>query len=272
LQSAPAHGMSLVWGSLRNLFDFPNVVILDELRLMGTVPGHFPVDAHNAVPLQIPRGGQKGDLSGRYNSLTPELWNTVIDQGPSWTRVVHLPLYGYDSNISNEILRKRFSAILKKWNDTMIPGNIPCAALATRVRGGYCIEREAELVFVLLVWANQVARTLQLDWHEGPLEDCISPEWYIKTSRTLPLQEALRQNLDFVGTLPNWTNLQMSLVPKPAFLGESLIYGTKKKGAARGWQCEWNYFGKMEFSQDTERILEDVETLFKGVASENSVD
>lgn len=254
--------MSLVWGSLRNLLNFPDVVIQDELKLVGTVPGHFPVDAYQIVPLEVPRGRKRADLSGRFNNLTPALWDEIIEKDPLWARIVHLPLYRFDSSTDYENLRLKFSDILRNWTDSLIPESIPCTAIATRVRGGYCTEREAEFVFVLLVWPNRVSRILQLDWYEGPLEDCISPEWYITSSLVLPLQEALRQTLEFVRMPSDWTNLRMSIAPKPAFLGASLQYGNQRRGVSGGWLCEWDYMNRTEFLQDIESLLEDVKHLF----------
>ena len=121
---------------------------------------------------------------------------------------------------------------------------------------------DAEYVFVILIWPNRVARILQLDWYEGPLEDCTSPEWYITSSLALPLQEVLRLTLDFVRTPPDWTNLQMSIIPKPSFLGLSLQYGKQRKGESGGWLYEWDYQNRNEFLQDAEMILEDVKQLF----------
>jgi len=261
VESLSNHGLSLVWGSLRNLLDFPNVTIPEEIRLVDTIPGHFPIDSHIPVPLELPRGGERMDLSGRFNSMSSKLWNDICGKLPLRARIVQLPLYSYKSNMSYIEARKTFSTMLETWNETLIPESVPCAALAIRVRGGYSNEREAEFVFVLLIWPNMIARTLQLDWYEGPLEDCISPEWYVKSSLTLPLDTALYQTMNFVMTLPSWQNLKMTLSPKPAFLGFLLQNGARRKEESGGWLCEWNYDCKTDFLEDTGRIVEDMKSL-----------
>lgn len=264
VESLPNHGLSLVWGSLRNLFDFPNVIIPEEIRLVDTIPGHFPIDSYNPVPLELPRGGSRMDLSGRFNSLSSKLWKDICGKIPLRARIVQLPLYTYSSNMSYKEARKTFSAMLKTWNETLIPESVPCAALALRVRGDYSNEREAEFAFVLLIWPNMIARTLQLDWYEGPLEDCISPEWYVKSSLTLPLQVAFNQTKNFVTNLPNWNNLAMSISPKPAFLGFRLQNGNRRREEVGGWLCEWNYDSEQDFLDDSNQIVEDMENLFLG--------
>ena len=262
MESLSNNGLFLVWGSLRNLIDFPNVNIPEEIKLVDIIPGHFPIDSHKPVPLELPRGGSRMDLSGRFNSMSSNLWKDICGKIPPRARIVQLPLYAYSSNTSYEEARKLFSTMLRTWNDTLIPESVPCAALAIRVRGDYSNEREAEFVFVLLIWPSRIARTLQLDWYEGPLEDCISPEWYIKSSLILPLQVALNQTRSSVMNLPYWNNLRMSLSPKPAFLGLRLQRGSRRREEVGGWLCEWNYDSKQDFLEDSTQIVEDMESLF----------
>ncbi|MFW9887614.1 MAG: hypothetical protein ACFFER_05490 [Candidatus Thorarchaeota archaeon] len=265
MESSTNYGLSLVWGSLRNLLDLPNIAIHEEIRLVDTIPGHFPIDSHNPVPLELPRGGEKTDYSGRFNSLSSELWNEICGRLPSRARIVQLPLFKYKSNMSYIEARKTFLTMLRNWSETLIPESVPCAALAIRVRGGYCNEREAELAFVLLIWPGMIARTLQLDWYEGPLEDCISPEWYVKSSPTLPIRVAFDQTMNFVTTLPNWINPRMSLSPKPAFMGYRLQNGKRRREESGGWLCEWDYDSKPDFLEDANRIVEDMESLFLSI-------
>ncbi len=264
MESLPNNGLSLVWGSLRNLIDFPNVIIPEEIKLVDIIPGHFPIDSYNSIPLELPRGGSRMDLSGRFNSLSSNLWKEICGRIPPRARIVQLPLYAYSSNSSYEESRKLFLSMLEAWNDTLIPESVPCAALALRVRGDYSNEREAEFVFVLLIWPNMIARTLQLDWYEGPLEDCISPEWYIKSSLIIPLQVAFNQTRNFVMNPPNWNNLKMFLSPKPAFLGFRLQNSNRRREEVGGWFCEWNYDSKQDFLDDSYQIIEDMENLFLG--------
>jgi hypothetical protein len=262
VESLPNQGLSLVWGSLRNLLDFPNVTIPGQIRLVNTIPGHFPIDSYNPVPLELPRGGSRVDLSGRFNSLNSKLWKEICGKQTLRARIVQLPLYAYSSKISYKEAKKTFSTMLEIWDQTLIPESVPCAGLAIRIRGGYCNEREAEFVFVLLIWPNMIARILQLDWYEGPLEDCISPEWYIKSSLTLPLHEAFKQTTNFVINLPNWSDLRMSLSPKPAFLGFRLLNGTRRREEVGGWLCEWDYDSKQDFLEDSNQLVKDMENLF----------
>ncbi|MFW9975709.1 MAG: hypothetical protein ACFFDQ_10610 [Candidatus Thorarchaeota archaeon] len=264
MEPLPNHGLSLVWGSLRNLLDFPNVSITEEITLVDAIPGNFPIDAHNPVPLELPRGEERMNLSGRFNSMSSGLWNDICGKLPLRARIVQLPLYTYKRNMNYTEARKTFSTMLRTWNESLIPDSVPCAALAIRVRGGYCDERDAESVFVIVIWPTRIARTLQLDWYEGPLEDCISPEWYVKSSLSLPLQTAFDQTMKFVMNPPNWDNLRMTLSPKPAFLGVQLRDGHRRREQAGGWLCEWDYNCKSNFQEDTNRIVEDMKSLFLG--------
>ena len=171
LQSGP---LSLIWGNLRNHLDFSSVSIPTLIALTGTAIGEFPVDDYHPIFLEIPKNEFKVDFSGRFNNnYNSGLEKTVWHQ----KRIIPLPIYEINDDIVDI---DTLELLTHSWSHSLVPEDIPFITLSIKVKGSYCDEREGQYVFVLLVWPDDTARILELDWFEGPVEDCITPEWSIQ--------------------------------------------------------------------------------------------
>ena len=248
------HRLSLIWGTLRNLIDFDSIDILQPFSLVGTVQGKFPVDTFHPIFLEIPRDNQKMDISGRSNNVFVSRSNQADWQ---MRRIVPLPEYREEDNYNIESLR----SILQIWNQAFIPNEIPCISIATTIKGGHSSEgRIGQYSIVFLIWPNFTSRILELDWFEGPLDDCITPEWYIRTSELMTLNNAKKIMKKLHTKPPSWDKSVFSLYTIPSCLSINLN-GQKDHGDIEGWRCNWTYNDYSEFKSDLELTLDELEEL-----------
>lgn len=81
--------------------------------------------------------------------------------------------------------------MFQRWKYDLIPEEIPCMAIALKTDGFYTEWREGQSIIVLVIWFDHSCKILELDWYEGAEDDCITPEWYLRSSDLLSLEEAL---------------------------------------------------------------------------------
>jgi len=179
--------------------------------------------------------------------------------GPRWDikRTVDLPVYANNKNSNLKI----FKLITKHWKDIQIPEEIPVLALATKHHGNYSDTREAQNVNVLLIWNDGVCRIVTLDWFEGPLEDCITPEWYIRATEWLqinPAFEILKRNTQE----GNWKNQVFSIYPLPSCLGQGLK-GNDRDSPYKCWDIELRYSNYAKFIVDLDSVLSNIRFIFQ---------
>ncbi|WP_457559256.1 hypothetical protein [Candidatus Harpocratesius sp.] len=250
--------IALIWGTLRNNIDFRLIDKSFDIMIVDSINGRFPVDAYNDIYLEIPRNQMKMDLSGRRNNFSRKnqnnLWNSL--------RIFQLPVY-YIENIESDVLIASFKQLINGWNDSHIPKEIPCIALALKVSGDYCDEREAQFIRILLIWENGTARFVDLEYYEGPLEDCISPEWYVKVSELGNYSNLGLKFKNLSRYLPNWNNQRFSLFIIPSFLGDYLKYGTHEEIDIYGWKRGYVYRTQDDLQKDINIILNKVNFFFK---------
>ncbi|MFX1535517.1 MAG: hypothetical protein ACFFDI_14925 [Promethearchaeota archaeon] len=238
---------ALIWGVLRNIIDFNSVSIPGEISLVGTTPGEFPVDDFHPIFLEVSKSRKKIDLSGRANFITAVRYNNV-----SWfsKRIIALPVYESRANVDIDCLKQ----IFQSWEQALIPEDIPCIALAIKVLGRYSKTRDGEFIVVLLLWASNVARIFELDWFEGPLEDCISPEWYISVSELMNPLKAFEKMKELCSQVLNWKNTSFTFYTIPECLG-ALLKGKRTKTNRKDWKSEWSYSNQTTLLIDLENIL-----------------
>jgi len=255
---------SLIWGSLRNLIDFKKIEVPGGVRLVGSVPGEFPVDAYFPIFLEVSKDFEREDLSGRFNTVGSSIKHEFYDKSWHPTRAIQLPLYEYDPELSVQGFRESYSQILNGWNNSPIPDNLPCAAVAVKTRGNYCDEREAQWTIVLLLWPNNTARLMSLEVFEGPLEDCISPEWHLSVSKLMPITAAIQKMKNISENLPKWDRPISSILLKPVFWGNILTNGKKMKTTANQWEHEWVYNRSNYLVGDLSALLDELQTVLIG--------
>ncbi|MCY3412386.1 MAG: hypothetical protein INQ03_12185 [Candidatus Heimdallarchaeota archaeon] len=235
---------SLIWGKLRNLIDFNEISISEPFSIIGIQQGCFPIDSYQPIFLEVPPT-PKSDISGRSNYNTnSDYYKTKWKTG----RIVSLPIYKEGENLKLVEL----SNILHQWNKSYIPKEIPIISIATTIRGGYSSEgRIGQYSVVLIICPNRTARILELDWFEGPLEDCITPEWYIRTSELMTMLKAIERMREIHKIPPAWDKSVYSLFSIPSKISKSCKgnqdpseYGVWGKGFS------YNFFNDLQINLD----------------------
>ena len=192
------------------------------------VPGDFPIDAWHPILLEVPDGGSKKHIGGRFPWLSGSSVNRV-----KWdiSRVINLPVYKNTEGYGPETLRR-----VKAWNE--FPDAVPAVTLANRIDGYYCDQRRAQTVSVFPVWADGTSMVLELDWYEGALEDCCNPEWHMRASPRVSLEEGVDRLRRICRNRPMWEDCSFYIYVIPPFLGSNLL-GSGDGNSSKVWQKEW---------------------------------
>ena len=162
------------------LFNLGGVIFRTEIAKIE--PGEFPImDVWHPLLLEIPKGGSKSDMRGRLigpfsSSMNPVEWDK--------SRTVNLPIYKNTERYQQETLKSTKAS-------RGFPYGVPVVTLATRYDGCYCDQRRAQAVSVFPVWLDSTSVLLELDWCEGPIEDCANPEWHLRASPRFPIEDGL---------------------------------------------------------------------------------
>jgi len=210
------------------LFNLEGVVFGTEMA--KTKLGEFPImDTWHPLFLEIPEGGSKGDMRGRFIGSFSSPTSAV-----EWdkSRIVNLPAYKDTQRCQQEMLKS--TKVSKEFP------NVPVITLAIRYDGCYCEQRRAQAVSVLPVWLDDTSVLLELDWCEGPIEDCSNAEWHLRASTRLPIRDGLDELRKSCRNPPIWENCCFSLYIIPPFLGSHLL-GAGKRISSKVWQREWKY-------------------------------
>lgn len=247
---------SLIWGNLRNILNPSELKISSAISLIGSSKGFFPVDSYQPIQLEIPKNKKKIDISGRSN-FGYSIYNKEEKRN---FRSISLPIYKIEENTNINSLNKFFQL----WNaeNSFIPSEIPIISLSFKVKGSYSTDgREGQNILVLLVWAEKFARILELDWFEGPLDDCCTPEWYIKSSGLIEPSRAIQKVRSMTSHASSWENPSYSLFANPWPLGNYNHFGQRQKTNNPVWVYEWNYHDHSKLNSDLNQILNEIEML-----------
>ena len=254
MDSISSGDFSLMWGSLRNLVNFEQTDMPSNFKLMGATMGAFPLDSYRPILLEAPKGATKKHVAGRINRVCGVGMHDIEWQ---FERSIPIPIYHDNGGVSVETLGKMF----KHWREAQVPDEIPCIALAVRARGYYSDERECQSLLVLVIWHDAVAKILHLDWAEGPLEDCITPEWYLTSTNLLSLANALGEIKRICPNPQNQEYLEFSICVTPSCLGDTL-HGNKKVAPRKAWPYEWTYKKQENFVIDLDIVLNTIKNIF----------
>jgi len=245
--------MSGLEASVRGLL-FYSSLKMDDTRLnVPTITrnwGEYPINAWKHYPLEIPKGGANGSVSGRcYQAFGP----TITGQKWDKNRIIKLPVYpnaiirAAVEDCGTDLLR----TLIREWNVSYTFDETPILAVAFGVAGHYCDFREFQTATVLPIWHDAVGRILTLDWAEGPLEDCITPEWHSNSTRLLGLEKTIEQVRKLYDhTLP-WDDLSFFVYMIPPFLGSYL----RGEGVSCDLWHGWKYDQESIWREDLDFVF-----------------
>lgn len=221
------------------LFNLRGVVF--RTQIAEIVPGEFLIDTWYPLLLEIPEGGSKKCISGRF--LGPCVSRVEWDE----SRVVNLPIYENTKRYQREALRS-----VETSKD--FPYAVPVVIVANRYDGCYCDQRRAQVVSVFPVWADGTSILLELDWYEGPLEDCANPEWHLRASPRLPIKDGVDRLRRSSRNPPMWEGCSFYVYVIPPFLGSYLLGGGKGT-SSKVWQREWKYSEHAEMMDASDQVI-----------------
>jgi hypothetical protein len=242
----------LSW-NLRNVVEHMSSVVPESFCITGTDVGEYPIDGWKPLFIEIPVNARKRDIAGRsYHAFGVSLRNTEWDR----KRIVILPIYAHSQCADIEKLK----IVIRHWIDVFSQDDIPCLALAVKCQGRYSEDRRAQSVSALVIWSDAVSRIISLDWAEGSLEDCVTPEWYIETSPLLNLTAAVEKIQELYENI-SWEETSFSIHAIPSCLCFDLC-GEKVDASNALWQHEWRYVEYAELKDDLNRVLSDIQEIF----------
>lgn len=242
----------LSW-NLRNIVEKPSMFTPEEFCITGTCLGEYPIDAWKTYFLENPKNRRKKDIVGRsYHAFGIGMKNTKWDR----RRIVYLPIYTHSQHSDIEKLK----LAIKYWDDICISEDVPCLALAVKCRGYNSECREAQSVTVLIVWNDAVARIISLDWTEGPLENCITPEWFIESTPLLNLKDAL-EKMKMIYENISLDDTSFSIYTVPSCLDYSLS-GEMVDTSYTVWKHEWRYANYHELKYNLNLLLSNTQEIF----------
>jgi len=230
----------------RNIFLFNLRGVVFRTQVAGIVPGEFPVDSWYPLLLEIPEGGSKACISGRFPGLLVGLPVSPVEWDKS--RVVSLPIYENTERCRQKTVRGVMAS-------KDLPDTVPIVTIANRYDGYYCDQRRAQVVSVLAVYTGGTSLLLELDWCEGSLEDCVSPEWYLQASSFLTIRDGLDRFKKVCRNSPMWEDCSFYLYVIPPFLGSYLL-GRGKRMASKIWQEEWSYAKHSELMDASSQVID----------------
>ncbi|MFC1986336.1 hypothetical protein ACFLWC_05030 [Chloroflexota bacterium] len=110
------------------------------------------------------------------------------------------------------------------------------------------------MVSVFAVWTDGASVLLELDWCEGSLEDCVSPEWHLRASSFLKIRDGLDRLRRVCRNSPMWEDCSFYLYVIPSFLGSYLLVRGKSI-ASKIWQEEWSYPKRAELMDASSQVI-----------------
>jgi hypothetical protein len=242
----------ITW-NLRNFSTGESTLTSPKYGVAGTVECMFPIDAWTKSPISIPKNYQEINIDARQSgNRTCQKKSSIINRRRICQFPLYLPENGFDVNILKSIIRH--------WGELCLPNDLPCMAIALKCYGNYSRERVGQYVTVMLIWHDQTAQIISLDWFEGPLEDCITPEWYINVDSPETLQSAFEKIKEFCKE-SSWENSYFSMFCIPQSLG-SKFRGERNNASYPIWNSEWRYVSGLDVKKDLEQFYMEINKIF----------
>lgn len=244
----------IVSWNLRNTWRSMRTLQFNTHSIVGAEIGTYPIHRWKTYYIEVPKNGRKADISGRINGV-----GTIRLQQTPWDkkRLVWLPHYHRFERFHAATIQE----LIVHWSHICCSDDMPGLALATKCTGEYSEGREAENVVVLLVWPDGVCRIASLDWIEGPMEDCVTPEWCTEVTPLLNLDDAL-VGITHVHENISWDDQKFVICTLPACLGEGFSGNSIDSGYSL-WSREWLYNTYGQYQQDLELALHRINDVFQ---------
>jgi hypothetical protein len=242
----------LSW-NVRDYIESRNITNSGDFCISGTGRGEYPIDAWKPFFIEIPANGHKKDIAGRsYHAFG------IAMQATEWNpkRVAWLPIY---SNCTRSSVSD-FKIVVKNWADISIPDDVPCIALAVKCRGYYSDAQEAQHVAVLLVWNDGAARLVSLDWSQGSLEDCPTPEWYLEASKLMNVN-ACMGILDGMYRNIRLDDAVYSIFAIPPCICDG-IGRAASPTAYRFWENEWRFLDYDSLEDNLSGVFSKIKNIY----------
>jgi len=242
----------LSW-NLRNLANAPAGSGRPRFRIERSLLGEYPLDGWRPFPIEVTARPVKSGIAGRGFSAFG-----IAPETAPWEpgRAVRLPLYRDCENPE----ARELGTLFLRWPEIFLTDDLPCLAVAAKATGRYCEDREAQSVAVLLAWSDGAARLVNLDWAEGPLEDCITPEWCVQRGELTNIDAVLGE-LAQVHRKVTWGSPRYFLYAIPSCLGSGLG-GTRTEPAYAPWTAEWAYSDYPAMGRDLELLVSRIRQAF----------
>lgn len=201
------------------------------------VRGEFPLTHYEAVPLQLPPGGSTSNMMQRF------LRHPSVTEDGGFVDIIHLPLYSAESLSDTRALEDSSkSRRPTRSGETAVIAKTPLLVIATRGCTSMDDGRYSQVVNVLPIWSDGTAVLLELDWCEGnPCEDCINPEWHLRASTGLLLDQGLAQFVDCSKMFPGWEKCRFHMYVIPSLLGGQILPDRREQGPSPLWPHQWTF-------------------------------
>ncbi len=237
-------------GKTVTLLKFGGIVLKTESSEI--IPCEVPMAEMRSIPLEIPIDGIKHHIQGRFPggaSLGP-----TDDSG-----LMSLPLYTGEESSAAQV----FEELVKNGGSTNTEVKIPMVTITTKVCGRCDDGREVQSLGVLPLWRDNTAIMLELDWSEGsPAEDAINPEWFIRASPKLPVDQGFQRLKDCSKLSPLIETCSYHLYVNPASLGKQVL-GEGRQYPSTSWQREWVFKSREELLNAIMRLAETIATEYE---------
>jgi len=242
----------LSW-NIKDYIENRNIANPSDFCIRGTERGEYPIDAWKPYFIEMPVNGHKKDIMGRsYHAFGIAMdvikWNH--------RRIAWLPIYANCDRSSINI----FKIIVRNWTEISIPDDIPCIALAVKCRGYYADAQEAQHITVLLVWNDSAAKLISLDWSEGPLEDCSTPEWYLETSKLMNVNACI-EILSKIYKNIRLDDVVYSVFAIPPCICEG-IEKTASSTTYRFWENEWVFSDYVSLERGLSSVFSSIKNIY----------
>lgn len=200
------------------------------------VRGEFPMTDYEALPLQLP-------AQGTTSNMVQLLGGPSVTENGGFSDILYLPLYSAEKVSDTRAVEDfSMSRAPSRPEEKAVLAKTPLLVIATR--GCTCMdeERHIQAVHVLPIWGDGTSVLLDLDWCEGdPCEDCISPEWHLRASTGLPLEQGLAQFADRTKMFPGWKNCKYHMYIIPSLLGAKILPDNGEQWPSPLWRHQWTF-------------------------------